>query len=138
MNDIRPDGAAWALMCDLVLHRNAGKTEVAEVLGMSYARVKALRHVAAAGTMPMRDLVAELGSDAPYVTVLVDDLEARGLVTRTPHPDDRRAKVVAVTAAGRRAARKAETILARPPAAFARLTDAEVDNLYQLLATITG
>ena len=67
---------------------------------MSFVRVKALRLIAADSTMPMRELVTALGTDAAYTTVVLDDLEKRGFVTRAPHPDDRRAKLVTATARG--------------------------------------
>ena len=50
--------------------------------------------------------------------MFVDGLEERGLVQRTPHPEDRRAKLVALTAAGRAAAEHADAILDEPPAAL--------------------
>src|SRR3712207_3842868 len=48
-----------------------------------------------------RALAAALGLDPCQVVPLVDDLAARGLVRRTPSPDDRRTKLVAATEQGR-------------------------------------
>jgi len=42
-----------------------------------------------------------LGIDRTVMTYLLDDLEAAGLVRRTPDPQDRRARRLTVTAAGR-------------------------------------
>lgn len=134
----RADSESWRLMRALVLDRDAGRREVSEALGMSFGKIKALRRIASLGPLPMRELAAELGSDPPYTTVLVDDLEARGLAQRTAHPHDRRAKLVSVTAEGRRIARRAEAILARPPAGFAELSDAEMAELCRLLALAAG
>jgi DNA-binding MarR family transcriptional regulator len=119
----------------LVLDRYDRRREVVEALDMSFVRVKALRHIAA-GPVPMADLVAALGTDRPYTTIVVDDLERRGLVTRSPHPDDRRAKIVTVTPDGRRAARKAASILERPPAAFADLSDRDLAEMHRLLSLL--
>ncbi|MGW5360994.1 MarR family winged helix-turn-helix transcriptional regulator [Actinopolymorpha pittospori] len=47
-----------------------------------------------------------LGVDRTTMVALVDDLEARGLVRRRPHRDDRRKNVVELTAAGRDIARR--------------------------------
>ena len=58
--------------------------------------------------MPMRDLGVALVTDAPYITVIVDDLEDRGLVTREANPGDRRSKLVHITAAGREVAQQAD------------------------------
>jgi DNA-binding MarR family transcriptional regulator len=81
----------------------------------------------------MADLAIALGTDRPYTTIVVDDLERRGFVTRSPHPDDRRAKIVSATPDGRRVARKAASILERPPAAIAELSDRDLAELHRLL-----
>jgi DNA-binding MarR family transcriptional regulator len=78
-----------------------------------------------------------LATDPPYLTLVVDDLEARGLVVRSPHPDDRRAKVVSATASGRAAGRRAEAILARPPAGLSELSEADLADLYRILTKLT-
>jgi DNA-binding MarR family transcriptional regulator len=127
--------AAWDAMRALV-HDADSKREVCEALGMSFARIRALRRIAPA-PIAMRDLVAALNTDPPYLTLVVDDLEARGLVVRSPHPDDRRAKMVSATASGRQAARRAESIMARPPAAIRDLSDTELVQLNRLLTRST-
>ena len=68
-----------------------------EALGLSFARMRALRRLAAQ-PHTLRELAEQLEADPPYVTLIVDDLEERGLVQRTPHPEDRRAKLVQLTA----------------------------------------
>jgi DNA-binding MarR family transcriptional regulator len=47
-------------------------------------------------------LSQRLGTSKQAVTKLIDELEARGYVTRVPDPADGRAKVVSFTAKGRR------------------------------------
>jgi DNA-binding MarR family transcriptional regulator len=42
-----------------------------------------------------------MACEASNVTFVVDKLEVSGLVERTPHPDDRRAKRVSLTAEGK-------------------------------------
>jgi DNA-binding MarR family transcriptional regulator len=54
-----------------------------------------------------RDLAEVLGLDPSQVVLLVDELAAAGLVERRPSPSDRRAKLVAATAAGRALREKA-------------------------------
>ena len=48
----------------------------------------------------MSDLSDRLGVTPRNITKLVDGLESEGLVIRSPHPDDRRATIVTLTAAG--------------------------------------
>jgi DNA-binding MarR family transcriptional regulator len=126
----------WDVLRGLV-HDADAKREVCEALGLSFARIRALRRIAPA-PIAMRDLVAALNTDPPYLTLVVDDLEARGFVVRSPHPDDRRAKIVSATASGRQAARRAEAILAQPPAAIRGLSDTELVQLNQLLSRSTA
>ena len=52
--------------------------------------------------LPMGRLAGMLGCHASNVTGLVDRLEARGVVQRRPSADDRRIKVLALTAEGSR------------------------------------
>lgn len=125
------DREVWQALRSLVLDDDR-RQEVSDALGMSFVRVKALRLIAG-GVVPMRDLVVALGTDAAYTTVVLDDLEKRGFVTRAPHPDDRRAKIVSATTAGRRAARKADSILGRPPTSFKRLSAADLAELERIV-----
>ena len=125
----------WQGMRALVLERHDRRREAVDALGMGFIRIKALRHLAAR-PMTLRALAAELTTDAPYTTVVVDDLARRGLVERTPHPDDRRAKIVSVTPAGHDAAERAERILGDPPAPLLGLTPDEAATLDRLVAKL--
>ena len=71
--------------------------------------------------MTMGELAAKLGIDAPYATLVVDELERQGLVERRPHPTDRRAKLVATTDKGVAVADEADEIMSRPPVGLAML-----------------
>ena len=90
---------AWRAMSGVVLDHDR-KVAVSEALGLSFARVRALRRLADE-PLTLRGLAELLTADPPYVTLIVDDLEKRGLVQRTPHPEDRRSKLVQLTEAGR-------------------------------------
>jgi len=122
---------AWRAMSDLV-HDQDRKVAVSEALGLSWARVLLLR-VLAAEPKTLRALAEWLAADAPYVTLMVDDLEQRGLVRRKPHPEDRRAKLVTLTAAGRAAAARAEAILDEPPAALREVPAKELAAVLDVL-----
>lgn len=133
-----PDPAreAWLLMSDLVLDESR-RRRVADELGMSFGRTRAIRRIARR-PMAMGELAAILGIERPNATVLVDDLEARGLVRRRPHPTDRRAKIVAATAKGERLARRAEKILATPPSGLSDLPAADLEALHRILSGVSG
>lgn len=125
----------WTAMRTLVLDRNDRRGEVATQLGLSFVRVKALRHLAHA-PMTMRELGTVLAIDAPYTTVVVDDLEQRGLVERRQDSSDRRRKIVVITRAGRRLAKSADDILDRPPEALAGLPPAQLAELDRILTAV--
>ncbi len=129
-----PDRAtsAWQSMRSLVLELHDRRGEVSDAIGMSYLRAKALSRLSP-GPLSQRELSAALMTDAPYTTVILDDLEKRGLVRREVNPADRRSKVVRITAEGRAVARKARKIQSAPPAALAELTDAELEVLDRTL-----
>jgi DNA-binding MarR family transcriptional regulator len=124
-------GRVWRAMSDLVLSENR-KAAVAAELGLSFSRSRALRRLTG-DPLTLRELAARLNADPPNVTVIVDDLEQRGLVQRTPHPHDRRAKLVQLTKAGRSVAARADAILDEPPAALRELPAAELAALARTL-----
>lgn len=133
-SEARPDAerAVWRAMRELVLERGERRPEVAQALGMSFVRIKALRFLAD-GPLTQQDLCGRLQSDKPYTSIVVGELEDNGYVKRTPDPDDARRRIVALTAKGRRAAAKATEILERPPAWLAGL---DADQLQQLAAVL--
>jgi DNA-binding MarR family transcriptional regulator len=124
--------SAWQAMRNLVLDLHDRRAAVSDATGISYMRAKALRRLAG-GPMPMRELGAALLTDAPYITVIVDDLERRGLVERHVNPADRRSKLVRVTPAGRAVARTADEIQSAPPAPLAALSGEELAVLERTL-----
>jgi len=124
----------WLLMSDLVLD-NTRRREVSEALGMSFGRTRAIRMLAR-GPMSMTELAAALGIDKPNATVVVSELESQGLVRRRPHPTDGRAKVVEATRRGKELARRADAILATPPAGLSALGPDELATLRRILDSV--
>jgi DNA-binding MarR family transcriptional regulator len=131
---MRDDDAAreaWLLMSDLVLDHER-RREVADAVGMTFARASTVRRLVRR-PMSMRELADALGIDPPNATKVVDDLEARGLVQRRPHPTDRRAKLVEATRKGKALARRAEAILATPPPSLSALDADDLATLREIL-----
>jgi DNA-binding MarR family transcriptional regulator len=121
-------------MCDLVLD-NERRREVADAVGLSFGRIRAVRRVARQA-MSMGELATALTIDPPNATVVVDELEQLGLVRRRPHPSDRRAKLVEATAKGKDVARRADAILSTPPPALAELDPAALTQLAGILRRV--
>jgi DNA-binding MarR family transcriptional regulator len=124
----------WSVMRALVLDHERRK-EVCDALDMSFVRVKALLALQPE-PMTMGHLAAHLATDAPYTTLIVDDLERRGMLARTVHPDDRRAKIVTLTTSGRDTANRATEILGEPPDTLRQLPAAQLRTLADILAQL--
>ena len=123
---------AHAAMTHLILEQRDPRQMVADATGISFSRARVLRRLLR-GPAKMSELAARLGTDKPYLTIMIDDLVQRGLVTRMEAPDDRRAKVVALTSVGRALGTEAERVLSQPAPGLARLTQDELATLVRLL-----
>lgn len=102
---------------------------------LTFARfeVLALLHVSRTGTLPMGLVGQRLQVHPTSVTSAVDRLERQGLVRRTPHPDDGRAKLVHLTASGRRRVEVAVVDLNAQVFADPGLPPDDVDRLVEIL-----
>ena len=65
------------------------------------------------GEQTQTELAQLIGLDKTTMVVTVDALERAGLAERRPSDTDRRARVIAVTPAGKRAVAKGEAVVAR-------------------------
>jgi DNA-binding MarR family transcriptional regulator len=77
--------------------------------GLSFARyeVVMLLSFSTTGSLPLGKIGERLQVNAASVTNAVDRLEAQGLVSRRPNPEDGRGRLATITAAGRRVAERA-------------------------------
>lgn len=126
----------WQTMVSLVMdNRDDWRRKVAEAAGIPFSRVRALRRLDA-GPLTLRELAEALTTDAPAATVMVNDLEARGLVERRPHPSDRRAKLVSLTGAGRRVLATVRAVTDHPPSTLANLPPGELASLRSILSSL--
>jgi DNA-binding MarR family transcriptional regulator len=123
-------------MQDLVLAADP-TAELRDTLGLGRGsgRIKLLLGLAD-GALSLAELSRATGADPPYVTLIVNELEARGLLTRSPDAGDRRRKLVSLTRAGHDAAEVARDIIARPPSSFASLSRQDLEALAALLARV--
>lgn len=109
-------------LCKLI-HRFAQQLDVqarrvAESLDLTATQVIALRELSEPITS--RELAERMSCEPSNVTFVLDKLEQQQLVERRPHPTDRRARQLVLTAAGKR----------RRAAVVKRLSEhSPVDNL---------
>src|SRR3954452_14004959 len=76
------------------LERDRLRTALSRRLGVAVADLDALEHLELAGALSQRELTERLLLTSGAVTQLVDRLERMRLVTRRPHPTDRRITLV--------------------------------------------
>jgi DNA-binding MarR family transcriptional regulator len=131
-----PAARVWVAMQDFVTAQDRRRElRAAFDFGRGSGRLTALLTLAN-GPLTMGELADGQGIDPPNATVIVDKLEGRGLVARTPHPEGNRRKLVTLTEAGRQAAAQAGEILARPPAAIAELPPDDLAALERILTRL--
>jgi DNA-binding MarR family transcriptional regulator len=133
-----PACEAWQGMRALVVGDEAfGEVRrISAEVGLTAALMKALLKLSPEHPVAMRELADQFGCDASYVTALVDGLEKAGMAERQAHPTDRRIKVVVPTGKGTETVARVESLLAKPPAAFGRLTPAEQQQLRDLMSKL--
>ena len=86
----------------------------------------------------MSEIANFLRCDNSNVTGIVDGLEARGLAERTASPGDRRVKLIALTAEGRRLRARLMREARKPPAWLQALSVADQRTLRDVLRRATA
>ncbi len=105
--------------------------------GLSVARTKVLRRLCEQGPIRQSVLATNCALSPHSITNIVDGLERLGLAERRPDPVDRRAKLVAITAAGRTALDAANATWERLlTQIFGSLSDADRETLLRLLGSL--
>jgi DNA-binding MarR family transcriptional regulator len=105
--------------------------------GLSLSGLKLLKALGN-GDCSMRELSQVLHVSPRTVTDIIDGLESRGLVTRCPHPSDRRVTLIRRTDAGAVETREASIASERVAAAAISGLDAtEQDTLRHLLERVS-
>ena len=129
----------WQMMVSLVWEtRGEWRRKVSDATGLPFSRVRILRRLMDA-PVTLKQLADMIGSDAPATTVAVNDLEDRGLVERNPHPDNRRAKLVSLTPAGRQLVELARrNVRDDAPTAVQDLSKTDLAHLRRILERIAG
>jgi MarR family transcriptional regulator, organic hydroperoxide resistance regulator len=127
---------AWSSVLRMFLsdeHQRAFE-QAANSIGLTPRLMKALLGLSTDEPKPMRMLAEEWFCDASYVTVLVDALEQRGLVTRETPSTDRRVKLIRLTAEGAELRRRCVENQTIPPSGLQSLPTGDLVQLRKLLA----
>ncbi|MGH3320234.1 MAG: MarR family winged helix-turn-helix transcriptional regulator [Streptosporangiaceae bacterium] len=89
------------------------------------------------GPITARELAVRMCCEASNATYVIDRLEQQQLIERRPHPSDRRAKHIILTAAGRRCRNNVLRHL-RTQSPLAPLTGPEQELLRDLLQQLVA
>lgn len=110
---------------------------LAEPLGIHGRHFSVLAVLGEEKPLAQVEMGERLGIDRNTMTLLLDDLEARGLVTRRRDPRDRRAHLVSLTDAGRDVLAQSTALARRTnEEVFAPLSADERGQLHALLSRL--
>lgn len=107
-------------------------------VGLSIPKLAALQRLVDAGdSLPLGQLADRLSCVKSNVTQLIDRLEADGLVSRAPDPNDKRSRLAMITEAGRQACREGARVQREvEEQLFSTLSDEEVQRLSEIIAKL--
>jgi DNA-binding MarR family transcriptional regulator len=128
-----PGSEAWSLMHWLMVTNKQRLFAMAAEFELAPQQAMALRMLGS-GPKPMGELAKMLFCDSSNVTGITDRLEERGLVRREPSAEDRRVKLLTLTAEGERMRIEITKRMAEPPPPIASLSEADQRTLRDLLA----
>lgn len=127
-----PDVIWQTLVAWVMDSRGDWRRKVIDATGLPFSRIRALKRLGA-GPMTLKDLADAMSTDAPAATVAINDLENRGLVKRYPHPENKRAKLVSITAAGRSVMATTRRVVEATPPALQHLSATDIKTLRRIL-----
>lgn len=115
------------------------EAHIGSVFQLRKAEFSLLMLLHANGALAPKPLARALMVSAPNLTLLLDRLQHRGLVLRTPNPQDGRSQHVSLSSKGQQLAQRAALAAADMEAdLFARLSHAERAMLIELLLKLCG
>jgi DNA-binding MarR family transcriptional regulator len=105
-----------------------------ESVGLTPARFGLLNLLGSLEGANQQELGSAMGVDPSTMVQLIDELEAAGLAVRRPHPRDRRAREVVLTAKGRRLRKRGRQMASQvEDEVLGGLTPAQRRDLLKLL-----
>jgi DNA-binding MarR family transcriptional regulator len=126
----------WKAMFEFLVKSAPRRTNALARRGLTPNDSRALFSLDATQGRSMRSLADEWDCDPSNTTWIVDRLEKLGLVERRSVPDDRRVKLIALTAKGARTRTSLRKDFHRPPAELAALSAQDLKALEKLLSKL--
>jgi len=128
-----PSCEAWQLLVRFSFTQRASLPALAAELELSPAQCHLLNLIEPDRPMPMGELAGAMSCDASNVTGLVDRLESRGLLRRSPSAEDRRVKVLSLTPRGAQMRASLVERMTSAPPTLGRLSEADQRALARIL-----
>ena len=131
-------GDFYLSLTEFLLHAKQQVVGISAEFGLS--SMQALTLLLTGGEpRPMNSLCKLYDCDASNITGIIDGLEQKGLVSRQPHPGDRRIKVVQLEPAGEKLRRTiARKLAAQSDSLFNGLSLHEIDQLARLIQKVAS
>lgn len=123
---------AWRLLMKVAEKQMDIVGERFTEMGLSPVQGHFLDELARMPPGPMSQLVTRMNVDPGWVTDIIDRLEQRGDVVRRPSPDDRRVKIIELTAKGRETWRQMDDTISTAPRELHDLNLGEIAVLLNL------
>jgi DNA-binding MarR family transcriptional regulator len=128
----------WRDLTTLVTgNRDSWKRAAIERTGLPFSRIRVLFRLRGE-PLTVKEVAHAATMDAPAATVAVNDLEARGLVVRQVHSENRRCKQVSLTDAGRAMLAALDAIDDPAPPVLTALDDDDLRAMRRILAKLTA
>ena len=106
-------------------------------LGFGFAYVGVATELERSGPLLQRDLALQYGVEQPTMAALLTRMERDGLVSRKPHPEDKRASLISLTAKGKsKLPHVKQKLVEEAQTATAGLSKADAEMLVSLLKRV--
>jgi len=128
----------WRLFIQVLAVERSRLPTIASELGLSEAQCRVLELLDPSTSVSMCNVARALDCDPSNVTGIVDRLEARGLVERSPDRADRRVKKLMLTRVGKELRARLLERLAEPPAQIRSLSLSDQRALCAILQRVSG
>ena len=129
---------AWRLMFEVLMASSGDRTASLARRGLTPNDARALWTLDTKKGRPIGDLAREWDCDPSNATFIVGRLEKAGLAQRAAHTDDRRIKLVFLTASGAALRAELQREYHHPPAEVQRLSARDLKELARILRAMHG
>jgi DNA-binding MarR family transcriptional regulator len=124
---------AWTLMFDILMASSDARARTLATRGLTPNDARALWSLSADEGRPIGQLARAWECDASNATFIIGRLEKAGLVRRYENPEDRRVKLIELTAKGTRMKTDLMAEYRTPPEQIRQLNESDLRKLIVVL-----